>query len=141
MIKTIRVLALSLTLGIWAIVSVDALNAKQLAQVAVNANLSDRGIVDRADDGTVNLLGFGQQQVVECNSNAVQITGNHGSITLRGTCSEVILVGNDNLVRSETVGTISVTGNNNNITWISGLQGQPPQVTRSGKDNLIAQAE
>lgn len=141
MIKTIRVLALSLTLGVWATVSVDALNAKQLAQVSVKANLIDRGIVDRAADGTLNLLGFGQQQVIECDNNPVQITSNHGSITLRGTCSEVTLVGNDNQVQSETVGVISVTGNNNRITWLNSLSGTTPQVTRSGRGNSVAQAE
>lgn len=141
MIKTIRVLALSLTLGVWATVSVDALNAKQIAQFSANASLISRGIVDRAHDGTLNLLGPGQQRAVDCGGNAVQITGNDGNITLEGTCREVTLVGNDNLIQIETVGVISVTGNDNQITWASGMNNTSPQVSRSGNDNVVSQVE
>lgn len=141
MIKTIRILALSLTLGVWATVSVDALNVKQAAQVSADRHSIQRGIVDRADDGTLNLLGSGQQQVVTCDGNAVQITGNHGSITLQGTCSEVVLVGNSNRIESETVGEISVTGNENQITWSNGLKGAKPTISQSGEANSVTQKE
>lgn len=141
MIKTIRVLALSLTLGVWATVNVDALNAKQIAQISANAGLISRGIIDRSQDGTLNLLGPGQQRAVDCGGNTVQITGNDGNINLQGTCREVVLVGNDNLIQIETVGAISVTGNDNQITWASGMKGTPPQVSQSGNDNVVSPVE
>lgn len=139
--KTIRVLALSLTLGIWASVSVDALNAKQIAQVSTDVKLNNQGIVDRSQDGSLNLLGSNQQRSVNCNSDAVQITGNRSTITLEGTCSEVTLVGNDNVIQTKTVGIISVTGNNNQVTWSNGVNGGTPRISRSGNDNVITQAK
>lgn len=136
MMKSIRVLAISLTLGVWATVSVEALNAKQIAQ-SVHSSLMNQGIVDRASDGTINLVGTQPQQTVDCNGNAVHITSNNGKITLQGTCSEVVLVGNENRIQVKTVGKISVTGNDNQISWRSGINGQIPEVSRYGHENVV----
>lgn len=136
MMKSIRVLAISLTLGVWATVSVEALNAKQIAQ-SVHSSLINQGIIDRSSDGTINLVGTQPQQTVDCGGNAVHITGNNGKITLQGTCSEVVLVGNDNRIQVKTVGKISVTGNDNQISWQSGLDGQAPQVSQYGHENAV----
>jgi hypothetical protein len=141
MMKTIRVLALSLTLGIWATVSVDALNVKQIAQVAGSANLIKGGIINRSRDGTISLVGSSQRRSIDCEGHAIQITGNDGNITLQGICSEMVLVGNGNRIQLDTVGKISVTGNDNQIAWTSGMGDVAPQVARSGKNNLVVQTD
>ena len=140
MMKTIRVLAISLTLGVWGMVSVDGLNARQIAQSA-HLRLTNRSIVDRSSDGTINLVGPWQQHTLDCRGNAVQITGNGGDITLQGICSKVVLVGNDNVIRVKTVSVISVTGNDNRISWQSGIHNQPPQVLQSGDENVVVRTE
>jgi len=140
MMKSIRVLAISLTLGVWATVSVEALNAKQIAQ-SVHSSLVNQGIIDRASDGTINLVGTQPQQTVDCGGNAVHITGNNGKITLQGTCSEVVLVGNDNQIQVKTVGTISVTGHNNQISWQRAIGGERPQVSQHGYENVVVRTE
>lgn len=138
--KTIRVLAISLTLGVWGMVSVDGLNAKQIAQSA-HSRIVSRSIVDRSSDGTINLVGPQQQHTLDCRGNAVQITGNGGNITLQGTCSKIVLVGNNNVIQVKTVGFISVTGNDNRIRWQSGIHNQSPQVLQSGDENIVVRLE
>ncbi|MHA7632485.1 DUF3060 domain-containing protein [Corallococcus sp. M7] len=71
--------------------------------------------------------------------STVEITGNDNTVTLTGECKSVTVNGNDNKVKVEATGAISVTGTTNAVTWKRGLGKSKPKVSRTGVDNKITQ--
>jgi hypothetical protein len=55
-----------------------------------------------------------------CNGQAITISGSDAKITLTGACASVAVTGTDDKVAITSVGTISVTGRDDHVTWQSG---------------------
>jgi len=97
-----------------------------------------------------------QTATIDCNRNAVSITGDDNKITVKGECTRLTVIGDDNEVKADnvnevsvtgddnkvavnTVATISVKGDDNKIGWKKGAGGKKPEVSNIGDDNDITQ--
>lgn len=73
-----------------------------------------------------------------CSNRVVTVSGHGSTVTLTGTCTAVSVTGTDDTVRVAAVGTITVTGSDDHVTWQSGPSGDAPTVHDSGAHNVIA---
>jgi hypothetical protein len=74
-----------------------------------------------------------------CNGQAVTISGSDAKITLTGTCASVSVTGTDDKVAITSVGTITVTGRDDHITWQSGPSADAtPVVHNAGVANTVS---
>ena len=70
----------------------------------------------------------------------VTINGNGNKLTLRGECHALTVSGNNNTISAESVVSISVPGNGNQVAWRkAGGGAQKPQITDIGKGNTTMQ--
>jgi hypothetical protein len=68
----------------------------------------------------------------------VAINGNNNSITIEGDCSEIEVTGSHNKVSAESVATIRVTGNDNDVRYTSAPAGKARAAVKNrGKANTI----
>jgi hypothetical protein len=74
-----------------------------------------------------------------CANLAVTISGGGSDITLTGTCQSVTITGNDDTVRLDGVGTITVAGSDDHVTWHSGGAASAPTVHNTGADSTVSQ--
>ena len=49
--------------------------------------------------------------------------------------SDVLVNGNKNTVTVHTAASILTKGNNNHVTWVSGVSGTSPSLSNPGRDN------
>lgn len=69
------------------------------------------------------------------------VTGNNNKVTLTGECAKVTVTGNNNKVHVDNVGVLVMTGNANNATYLGGLSGKAPKITRTGNGNVVEKIE
>lgn len=69
----------------------------------------------------------------------VEVTGASNTVTVTGECKSVTVSGASNKVKVEAVGTITVTGSDNAVTWKRGLGKAKPKVSRTGVNNKVSQ--
>ncbi|HTL36573.1 MAG TPA: DUF3060 domain-containing protein [Kofleriaceae bacterium] len=68
----------------------------------------------------------------------VAISGNGNSLTITGQCGLVEVAGSGNKISIETVGTIKVNGNNNDVRYSGAPEGKTkPAIKNKGKANTI----
>jgi hypothetical protein len=74
-----------------------------------------------------------------CNgSDWVAIRGKGNSVTISGACTLLEVVGSGNKITVETVGTIKVTGDNNDVRYAHAPEGKTkPVIKNKGKANTI----
>lgn len=70
-----------------------------------------------------------------CRGGRCSIASNNCDIVLNGVCSQLVITGNNNNVVCDSVGQVSVLGNNNQLTYSRGLNGQEPVVSILGNNN------
>jgi hypothetical protein len=88
--------------------------------------------------GPPGITATGVRATFACANLAVTLSGGDSDITLTGTCQSVTISGNDYTVRLDAVGTITVVGSDDHVTWHSGGAEQAPAVHDSGVDNTIS---
>ncbi len=66
------------------------------------------------------------------------VDGNFNSLSLTGDCQQVSVNGNRNDVSIESAVSITVLGNENEVTWSRGVGGRRPEVANFGSDNAIS---
>ena len=76
-------------------------------------------------------------QTFNADAQDVTVNGSHNHVTIKGTCHALTISGDANAVSLESVSSISLTGEGNEVTWAKALDGERPQVTDLGKSNKI----
>jgi hypothetical protein len=83
----------------------------------------------------------GQKRSIACGSGeTVQIVGQRNTLTVTGDCRKVDVSGANNIISIEAVGSIEVTGTDNDITWQRAIGGNAPRVSTTGAGNKINRA-
>ena len=84
----------------------------------------------------------GQKRTIACGSGeTVQVTGQRNTLTVTGDCRKVDITGAKNTVSIEAVGSIEVTGTDNDIIWHRAIGGNAPRVSANGAGNTISRAD
>ena len=94
----------------------------QRADLSLNGN----AVVLALNGQTVNEDGKGRAFVIAGNSNKVKIAGD---------CKSMTLTGNENEVELDRVGIINLAGNENQATYLSGLDPPEPTISKLGAEN------
>jgi DUF3060 family protein len=84
--------------------------------------------------GDVSVSGVGGNRTIACNDSVVDISGVDNTVKLTGPCRSVTVSGVQNTVTVESAATISASGFDNRITYLSGT----PQIDNSGDSNVVA---
>jgi hypothetical protein len=82
--------------------------------------------------------GVGRVETIECQGQAVEVSGTSHDLTLLGECPHVEVNGVGNTVRVELARHIEVSGINNKVIWSQGISGRP-QIEQSGVNNIVRQ--
>ena len=77
---------------------------------------------------------------LDCRGHSVTVSGNNQRLTLTGSCASVILKGNRNTVQVNRVGSISIQGSGNRVTWTAAISGAKPLLRLSGSGNVVGSA-
>jgi len=75
---------------------------------------------------------------VDCRGRSVTVTGNNQRLTLTGSCAAVLVKGNRNTLQVSRVGSISIQGSGNRVTWVSAISGAKPLLRLSGSGNVVS---
>ncbi len=80
------------------------------------------------------LSGTSESTTFPCNGREVEVVDDAtaNSYTLTGECKKLTVDGVSNKVSVEKVGEIVVKGTSNKVTYIEGLDGKKPKITKSG---------
>lgn len=76
----------------------------------------------------------------DCRGRSVTVRGDNQRLTLLGRCASVTLKGNRNTVQISRVGSISIQGSGNRVTWTAALSGAKPLLRLSGSGNAVVSA-
>ena len=79
-------------------------------------------------------------QTFNAEGQDVTVNGSHNKVTIKGTCHALTISGDANAVSVESVSSISITGEGNEIGWTTAADGERPQVTDLGKGNKVTRA-
>ena len=79
----------------------------------------------------------GALQTVACAGNPVTVSGSDNVLTLTGTCPLVTVTGSRNALRINLLGTLRVSGQENEVRYVSGTGGSAPTITNAGANNRI----
>jgi hypothetical protein len=82
----------------------------------------------------------GQAGEIDCKGRHVSITAERSVLKLTGNCPFVDVSGDDNQVSVETLGEVSIAGDNNVVEWKRAASGTAPEISNSGDDNVIRRA-
>jgi len=81
--------------------------------------------------------GMSQRLTVACGSEGAKVQGSGNTVTLTGTCSTVLVEGQNNTVHIATLGKLTVAGMNNKVYWTAGIGGAEPKITKEGIGNTV----
>ena len=79
-------------------------------------------------------------QTFNAEGQDVMVNGSRNKLTIKGTCHALTISGDANAVTVESVSSITITGENNEIVWSKALDGERPQITDLGKGSKISHA-
>lgn len=91
------------------------------------------------DGELIRVLTSHGTDAIDCNGRELTVVGSDNRLTLRGTCPLVRVTGSENTVDADTVGRFLVTGSSNRLTWTRAASGHEPDVTNTGRGNVISQ--
>jgi hypothetical protein len=103
-----------------------ALSVIVLAPAAV-AQAGQRAVVE----------GMSQRLTVACGNAGAHVQGTGNTVTLTGTCSDVLVEGSNNTVHVATLGSLKVGGMSNKVYWTNGIDGATPKITKEGMGNSV----
>ena len=95
--------------------------------------------VDCAKDKNVNLVGNHITVTLTGTCTNVKVTGNHETVV--GSTSNAYVAGNHNTLTLDGVDNISVAGNFNTASYKKPVAKKKTSVSNTGKDNKISQAK
>lgn len=79
----------------------------------------------------------GRATTVACSQETTRIDGIGERVRLTGECRTVVVSGSGNRVVVERVGSLNVSGMDNEVRWERSLQGEAPRVVTSGIKNVV----
>lgn len=79
----------------------------------------------------------GRTGTIACSEETTKIDGIGQTVRLTGECRTVVVSGTGNRVVVERVGTLKVSGMDNQVRWERSLEGSAPQVVSSGIKNVV----
>jgi len=91
--------------------------------------------VDCAKDAEISLVGNHLTVTLKGTCTRVNVLGNHETVT--GTAATFFLAGNHNTLQADQADTITVAGNHNAVSYKRGIKKPLPQVTNTGRNNTI----
>ena len=72
------------------------------------------------------------------NPAPMTISGNGNRVTLAGSCTQVVINGNKNVIVAATVGEIVANGNGNMVSWQKAIKGSRPLLRLTGNGNKVS---
>jgi Protein of unknown function (DUF3060) len=78
---------------------------------------------------------------IQAGGKDVVVTGNGNTIHIHGDLPRLALIGRDNVVELDRVGTITLLGAQNQVSYLSGLGSDGPTVDRVGTNNSVTVRE
>ncbi len=78
-----------------------------------------------------------EEKTIQCQGDEVVVNGNGNILKIKGECSKLSVRGNENTVRVQAVASIEALGNENRITWETGVNGTKPSISNLGTDNTV----
>jgi len=96
------------------------------------------GVLGSGGSANITIAGRDQTRVIDCNGQRISITGRNNQVTVRGYCQAINIMGHDNRVFLETIGSIGVTGHDNHVIWSQGPNGIVPRIFDTGHNNSIS---
>ncbi len=81
----------------------------------------------------ISVAGVGSNRSITCDDNVVNVSGVNNTLVLKGQCRSVTVSGVENTVTVDSTATISASGFNNRITFLSGT----PEIQNSGDSNVV----
>ena len=77
-------------------------------------------------------------KTITCSEKTTRVDGMNQQVRLTGDCHVVVVTGSGNRVVIERLGSVNVSGMNNEVRWERSLQGDAPQVANSGLQNSVS---
>jgi lipopolysaccharide export system protein LptA len=93
------------------------------------------------DNNVIEITGNREVKTLKLKGEKLIITGNFNKLKVKGTCSELLVRGNANVVEIAAVGIIKALGNLNKVYWEKGLDDENPSISNVGTNNEISQVE
>lgn len=114
------------------------------------------GYAAQSDKRTTTINEDGVRRTIDCRGDAIVVTGDRNTLTLRGDCSNLNLSGDENVITAAAITNIGVSGDSNKITvettdalrlsgddndlkWSKTTSGARPKISNTGKRNTISQ--
>jgi len=91
--------------------------------------------------GMVEVITSNQKVNYQGEGRHFEITGNNDEIKIAGDCSKVEVLGHNNKITLDSVGIITMVGNNNLVTYRQGLKGEDPTIETVGENNQVVPAK
>ncbi len=127
--RLLRVAFLALFAAALNFVLLPAIRGADPAEPAEGPVHGKEVLVEKGDQETKTIDAKGQD---------VTVNGNRNKLTITGECHALTISGDLNFVSVESVSSISVAGGGNEVAYQKTVDGEKPQVTDTGKDNVIA---
>lgn len=116
-------------------------NTNAPTNTAGNSNANAANSDSKAETSTEPLIlsGTSESRTIPCNGREVEVVEDStaNTYTLTGECKKLTVDGVSNKVNVEKVGEISVTGTSNKVTYVEGLGGKKPKITKSGISTAV----
>ena len=77
-------------------------------------------------------------KTIDAKGQDLTVSGNRNKLTVTGECHALTISGDFNFVSVEAVASISTPGNGNEVAYQKAVDGEKPQLTNAGKDNVVA---
>jgi hypothetical protein len=109
------------------------------SQVTMGGMSVQAGATDAGESIAISRNGL--TKTITCDHAEVDVSGNMNTISVRGECDKVVVSGNHNVLKIETVAAISTPGNFNDVVWEEGVGDRQPRISNIGTKNSIRQLE
>lgn len=81
----------------------------------------------------ISVAGVRDNKTIACNDSVVNVSGVSNTVVITGQCRSLTVSGVENTVTVDAAATISASGVNNHVTYLSGT----PQIDNSGDSNVV----
>ncbi len=114
-------------------------NAQTTATGNSNSNAANSASKEIDSNEPLVLSGTSESRTIPCGGREVEVVedATANSYTLTGECKKLTVDGVSNKVSVEKVGEISVKGTSNKVTYVEGLDGKKPKITKSGISTAV----
>jgi hypothetical protein len=82
-----------------------------------------------------------ETKTIDAKGQDLTVTGNRDKLTITGQCHALTISGDFNFVSVEAVASISLAGNGNEVAYQKAVDGDKPQITDTGKHNVVAKTK